>query len=70
MRREALRAEQKRCWVFRTATPQVASPATDVDSGPACGIGFVLAKDFAHDGCGVALAEEEVAEEVSEGVAL
>jgi len=41
-----------------------------MDARPACGIGFVLAKDFAHDWCGIALAEEEVAQEMPEGVAL
>ena len=46
------------------------SPATDVDARPPHGIGFVLAKNFAHDGCGIALAEEEVAQQVPEGVAL
>ncbi len=40
------------------------SAAADVDSGSAGRISFALAKDFAHDGCGISLAEEEVAQEV------
>jgi hypothetical protein len=43
--------------------------AADVDAGSAGGVflGFAFAEDFADDGRGVALAEDEVAEQVAEG---
>jgi hypothetical protein len=34
---------------------------SDVDAGPAVGIGIAFAQDFSNDGWGVAAAEDEVA---------
>src|SRR5215207_8591552 len=43
--------------------------SADVDAGSCGGVIFVFADDFADDGCGVALAEDEVAQQVGERVA-
>jgi hypothetical protein len=43
--------------------------SADVDARPVVGVGFVFADDFVDDGCGVAAAEEEVADHVDQGAA-
>ncbi len=58
-RRTALRESRfPDCADFSEPSPYgVPSAAAYMDAGAACRISFTLAKDFAHDGCGIALAE-------------
>src|SRR6476469_3474259 len=55
--------------VGRTGPPKVKGSAADVDAGPAGRVLLDFAQDLAHDGCSVAPAEDQVAQQVPDGVA-